>query len=131
MVFLDAGRVVESGPPGQILDAPDNPRVRDFMRKSCGTDGVRGAWPTRNSRAGFSATMRPQLLLVEPRVASSSRNSRNPSTGRRQQRDAAVAGTMARAGVAARMPATVSSIVDAGLRCASASTWVSPTVARG
>ncbi len=33
VVFLDAGRVVETGPPRKILDAPENPRVREFMRK--------------------------------------------------------------------------------------------------
>jgi polar amino acid transport system ATP-binding protein len=33
VVFLDAGRVVETGPPAKILDAPENPRVREFMRK--------------------------------------------------------------------------------------------------
>jgi polar amino acid transport system ATP-binding protein len=33
VVFLDAGRVMETGPPGRILDAPENPRVREFMRR--------------------------------------------------------------------------------------------------
>jgi polar amino acid transport system ATP-binding protein len=33
VVFLDGGRLVEMGPPGQLLDAPENPRVREFMSK--------------------------------------------------------------------------------------------------
>jgi polar amino acid transport system ATP-binding protein len=33
VVFLDGGRVVESGPPTRMLTAPDNPRVRDFMSR--------------------------------------------------------------------------------------------------
>jgi polar amino acid transport system ATP-binding protein len=33
VVFLDGGRVVETGPPPKILTAPDNPRVRDFMSR--------------------------------------------------------------------------------------------------
>lgn len=33
VVFLDAGRVVETGPPRKLLDAPENPRVREFMRR--------------------------------------------------------------------------------------------------
>ncbi len=31
--FLDSGRLVEIGPPQKLLDAPDNPRVREFMGK--------------------------------------------------------------------------------------------------
>jgi len=27
------GRVVETGAPAKMLDAPDNPRVREFMSK--------------------------------------------------------------------------------------------------
>jgi polar amino acid transport system ATP-binding protein len=33
VVFLDGGRVVETGPPARMLTAPDNPRVRDFMSR--------------------------------------------------------------------------------------------------
>ncbi|MEO3772524.1 amino acid ABC transporter ATP-binding protein [Micromonospora sp. B9E7] len=31
--FLDAGRVVESGPPGQVLGEPTQPRTRQFLRR--------------------------------------------------------------------------------------------------
>jgi polar amino acid transport system ATP-binding protein len=33
VVFMDAGRVVEVGPPAKILDSPDSPRLRDFTAK--------------------------------------------------------------------------------------------------
>src|SRR5512136_1620986 len=33
VVFLDAGRVVESGPPSAVLDAPQQARTRDFLRR--------------------------------------------------------------------------------------------------
>jgi polar amino acid transport system ATP-binding protein len=33
VVFLDGGRVVETGPPAKMLAAPDNPRVREFMSR--------------------------------------------------------------------------------------------------
>jgi len=33
VVFMDAGRVVESGPPARIFDAPESPRLRDFTAK--------------------------------------------------------------------------------------------------
>jgi polar amino acid transport system ATP-binding protein len=33
VVFLDGGRVIERGPTARLLDAPDHPRVRDFMSK--------------------------------------------------------------------------------------------------
>jgi polar amino acid transport system ATP-binding protein len=33
VVFLDGGRVVETGIPAKVLDAPDSPRVREFMGK--------------------------------------------------------------------------------------------------
>ena len=33
VVFLDGGRVVETGAPDKLLEAPDNPRVREFMSK--------------------------------------------------------------------------------------------------
>jgi ABC-type polar amino acid transport system ATPase subunit len=33
VVFLDQGKVIESGPPSEILDRPSNPRVKDFLSK--------------------------------------------------------------------------------------------------
>lgn len=33
VVFLDHGRVVESGPPAQVIDAPSNDRTRAFLRR--------------------------------------------------------------------------------------------------
>ncbi|MGW6129856.1 amino acid ABC transporter ATP-binding protein [Cellulomonas sp. NPDC055163] len=33
VVFMDAGRVVEQGPPAQVLDAPVHPRTRAFLDK--------------------------------------------------------------------------------------------------
>ncbi|OXM50728.1 ectoine/hydroxyectoine ABC transporter ATP-binding protein EhuA [Amycolatopsis thailandensis] len=33
VVFLDAGRVVEQGPPAQLLDTPEHPRTRAFLEK--------------------------------------------------------------------------------------------------
>ena len=31
VVFMDHGRVLEEGPPRQILEQPDHPRIRDFI----------------------------------------------------------------------------------------------------
>jgi polar amino acid transport system ATP-binding protein len=31
--FLDAGSIVEQGPPGQVLDAPSLPRTRQFLQR--------------------------------------------------------------------------------------------------
>ena len=33
VVFMDQGRVVEVGPPAQIFDAPQSPRLKDFTAK--------------------------------------------------------------------------------------------------
>ena len=33
VVFLDGGRVVEQGPPAQVLDRPTHPRTREFLRR--------------------------------------------------------------------------------------------------
>ncbi|MCQ9133387.1 amino acid ABC transporter ATP-binding protein [Streptomyces sp. IBSBF 2807] len=33
VVFIDGGRVVEQGPPGQVLDRPRHERTRDFLSK--------------------------------------------------------------------------------------------------
>jgi len=33
VVFMDAGRIVESGAPGKILDSPESARLRDFTAK--------------------------------------------------------------------------------------------------
>ncbi|MFK4273566.1 peptide ABC transporter ATP-binding protein, partial [Streptomyces milbemycinicus] len=31
VVFMDAGQVVEQGPPAQIFGSPSSPRLRDFL----------------------------------------------------------------------------------------------------
>jgi polar amino acid transport system ATP-binding protein len=31
--FLDGGRIVEQGPPGQILSSPRHPRTRQFLQR--------------------------------------------------------------------------------------------------
>jgi putative amino-acid transport system ATP-binding protein len=33
VVFMDGGRIVESGPPAQIFDDPRDPRTRAFLRR--------------------------------------------------------------------------------------------------
>ncbi|AUG80088.1 arginine ABC transporter ATP-binding protein [Kitasatospora sp. MMS16-BH015] len=33
VVFLDGGRVLEQGPPAQVLDHPQHPRTREFLAK--------------------------------------------------------------------------------------------------
>lgn len=33
VVFMDGGRIIEQGPPAAILGAPEDPRVRDFLRR--------------------------------------------------------------------------------------------------
>ncbi|MEV4315093.1 amino acid ABC transporter ATP-binding protein [Actinocrispum sp. NPDC049592] len=33
VVFLDGGRIVEQGPPHQVLDQPQHPRTREFLSK--------------------------------------------------------------------------------------------------
>ena len=33
VLFLDGGRIVEEGPPERILEAPTEPRTRQFLRR--------------------------------------------------------------------------------------------------
>ncbi|TQI75805.1 amino acid ABC transporter membrane protein (PAAT family) /amino acid ABC transporter ATP-binding protein (PAAT family) [Bosea sp. AK1] len=33
VVFMEAGRIVESGPPARVLGTPDHPRTREFLAK--------------------------------------------------------------------------------------------------
>ena len=33
VVFMDQGRIVETGPPARIFDAPESPRLKDFTAK--------------------------------------------------------------------------------------------------
>ncbi|MET8944955.1 amino acid ABC transporter ATP-binding protein [Streptomyces sp. NPDC004542] len=33
IVFIDGGKIVEQGPPGQVLDSPRHERTRDFLSK--------------------------------------------------------------------------------------------------
>ncbi|MEQ1787143.1 MAG: peptide ABC transporter ATP-binding protein, partial [Acidimicrobiales bacterium] len=35
--FLDAGRILESGPPAQLLGAPREARTRQFLERVLGT----------------------------------------------------------------------------------------------
>ncbi len=39
VVVIDHGRVVETGPPGQVFDAPHSPRTRDFLAHLGWQDG--------------------------------------------------------------------------------------------
>jgi polar amino acid transport system permease protein len=32
-VFIDGGRILESGPPAKILGSAEHPRVREFLAK--------------------------------------------------------------------------------------------------
>jgi polar amino acid transport system ATP-binding protein len=36
VIFIDEGRIVESGPPGKIFDSPDQPRTKAFLAKVLG-----------------------------------------------------------------------------------------------
>jgi polar amino acid transport system ATP-binding protein len=31
VIFMDGGRIVEQGPPAQVLDAPSSPRLQQFL----------------------------------------------------------------------------------------------------
>ncbi|WP_138936233.1 amino acid ABC transporter ATP-binding protein [Roseovarius arcticus] len=33
ILFMDGGRIVEEGPPAQLLDAPSDPRTKEFLRR--------------------------------------------------------------------------------------------------
>jgi putative S-methylcysteine transport system ATP-binding protein len=33
VIFMEGGRIVEQGPPDQILVDPKDPRTREFLRK--------------------------------------------------------------------------------------------------
>ena len=33
ILFMDGGRIVEQGPPGELFDAPRDPRLRAFLRR--------------------------------------------------------------------------------------------------
>ena len=36
VVFMDDGRIVEQGPPGDVLDRPQEERTKRFLRRSLG-----------------------------------------------------------------------------------------------
>ena len=33
IVFMSDGHIVEQGPPGQLLDNPEDPRTKSFLRR--------------------------------------------------------------------------------------------------
>ena len=33
IIFMDHGRIVESGPPGELLSNPKEPRLKEFLAK--------------------------------------------------------------------------------------------------
>ena len=33
VIFIDAGKVVEAGPPAQVIDQPQQPRTRRFLHR--------------------------------------------------------------------------------------------------
>ena len=33
VVFMEAGRILEVGPPSRVLGEPDHPRTREFLAK--------------------------------------------------------------------------------------------------
>jgi ABC-type polar amino acid transport system ATPase subunit len=33
VIFMDGGRIVEEGPPGQVLVNPSHPRTRAFLNR--------------------------------------------------------------------------------------------------
>jgi polar amino acid transport system permease protein len=40
VIFMDAGRVVEEGPPAQVIDDPRQPRTRRFLRRVAQSEGL-------------------------------------------------------------------------------------------
>lgn len=33
ILFMDKGKIVEEGPPSQLIDHPSNPRLKEFFSK--------------------------------------------------------------------------------------------------
>lgn len=40
IIFMDAGRIVEQGPPAMLLDAPQDPRTKAFLRRVVNGNGA-------------------------------------------------------------------------------------------
>jgi ABC-type polar amino acid transport system ATPase subunit len=40
VIFMDAGKVVEAGPPSQVIDDPQQPRTRRFLRRVEQSEGI-------------------------------------------------------------------------------------------
>ena len=49
IVMMDAGRIIESGPPGQVLAEPNTPRARDFVARCLGRNAALTALTRPNS----------------------------------------------------------------------------------
>ena len=72
--FIDEGRFVEVGPPEEVIDAPRDPRTRDFLARTHGTGAhVHGGVqldrcrPPRGRRARSHAADVPRIIGAWPR----------------------------------------------------------------
>jgi polar amino acid transport system ATP-binding protein len=54
IVFMDGGRVVEAGSPGEMIDQPQNPRTQAFLSKILWPVGCRERQPVLYSAPGAS-----------------------------------------------------------------------------
>ena len=65
--FIDAGRFVEVGPPEQVIDAPQDPRTRDFLARTHGTGAH--VHPSAVVPPPASDPLRVQAGIAQPGLA--------------------------------------------------------------
>ena len=65
--FIDAGRFVEVGPPEQVIDAPQDPRTRDFLARTHGTGAH--VHPSAAVPPPASDPLRVQAGIAQPGLA--------------------------------------------------------------
>ena len=90
--FIDEGRFVEVGPPEQVIDAPSDPRTRDFLARTHGTgahvhggDHASRRRPPSASRPGRPPRDAPRIIGPWPRspAPTSSTSRTSPGSGSR------------------------------------------------